>query len=225
MTTRTGGAPIQTLATTQVADALDDLGLDRWLLPVAIRPLQPGMQLAGRARGVHVRRGPQDVLSILATAQPGDVLVVDDDGRQDGACLGDQLAAAARLRGIVGAVVWGAHRDSRPLQVMGFPVFSLGPVPYRARGPRGRPDAAVRLGSVAVADGDLVLADDDGVVLVPEQHVSDVLGRAVDLVAEEAHEDTRPQRARSSDEEQLACLDAHPRALGSATPVTDKDVS
>lgn len=183
------------VATAHVADAMDRHGIERSAVFGGLHPLEHGTVLVGPLRGVHVRDGPQDVHAALPRTRPGDVLVIDDDGRRDGACLGDRLATDAMRRGVAGVVIWGSHRDSRTIRRLGLPVLSLGPVPWRARGPRGRPDGKARLGATSLLDGDLLVADDDGVVVVPAAEANSVLATAIDIAAEEGRADLARLRA------------------------------
>lgn len=178
-------AGVLPVATAHVADAMDRQGMMRCVTPVGLHPLNPGSTLVGWARGGRVTEGPQDTLATIRRMRPGEVLVIDDEGRRDGACLGDRLAAAAVDHGAAGAVLWGCHRDSAELRRLGIPVFSLGAVPWRARPPRDSTHRPVRLGGTVVADGDLVVADDDGVLVVPAAAAEAVLALAWELVAEE----------------------------------------
>jgi 4-hydroxy-4-methyl-2-oxoglutarate aldolase len=78
--------------------------------------------------------GSVDVfLEAMASARPGDVLVIDNAGRLDEGCIGDLTALEAEASGLSGMVVWGAHRDTADLRQIGLPVFSYGVCPA---GPR-----------------------------------------------------------------------------------------
>jgi regulator of RNase E activity RraA len=130
----------------------------------------PGSRLAGRVCPArHV--GSVDVfLEALEGAQRGDVLVVDNGGRVDEACVGDLVALEAQAAGMEGLVVWGLHRDTADIRTIGLPVFSLGATPTGPQRLDDRPREALESASVGdwmVGRGDLVLADDDGVLFVP----------------------------------------------------------
>jgi len=166
------------LSTALIADACL---LQRVPLRVAqggIHPLFPGMRLAGRVLPSH-HRGSVDVfLEAMRKALPGDVLVVDNDGRPDEGCVGDLTVLEARSWGLAGLVVRGYHRDTAELVRLAFPVFSYGSCPA---GPRRLDQREPHDLSLAKWDGftvndcDAVFADDDGVLFVPWNKIEEVL--------------------------------------------------
>jgi regulator of RNase E activity RraA len=126
------------------------------------------MRCAGRALPVrHV--GSVDVfLEALAHARPGDVLVVDNGGRLDEACVGDLVTLEVQKAGLHGIVIWGLHRDTDELVSIGLPLFSLGTM---ATGPQRldpRPADSMqsaRVGHWNITQQDVVACDSDGVLL------------------------------------------------------------
>ncbi|WBC16119.1 RraA family protein [Micromonospora sp. WMMA1998] len=169
------------LTTAHVADACLRAGVAVRCAPAALRPVLPGRRLAGPVRPAR-HAGSVDVfLEAIDRASPGDVLVVDDGGRTDRACVGDLVVREARAAGLAGLVVWGLHRDTGDLAAVGLPVFSLGAVPTGPLEldprPAGALDAA-RVGAWTVDAGDVVLADDDGVLFVPADRVDELAGLA-----------------------------------------------
>jgi regulator of RNase E activity RraA len=177
-----------------VADALVRLGLTVRLAPAAVRRLAPGEPVAGPA--VPVRHfGSVDVfLEAYETAPAGGVLVIDNEGRNDEACIGDLTVAEARLTGLAGIVLWGYHRDTAALPGIGLPVWSLGTLPAGPRGPRandGDPFAKARVGDCLVTPADIVVADDDGVVFVEAADWAEVEAVAGRIVADESRQADR----------------------------------
>jgi regulator of RNase E activity RraA len=176
------------LSTAQVADALIRLGLSARIAPGGIRPLVPGSKLAGPASPAILTGYADQVLESIYRSRAGDVLVLDDKGRTDEACFGDLAAHEARSQGLAGVVIWGCHRDSREVAEIGVPVFSYGVYPLglqRSFPPVADPFARCQFGDTTLERGDLVLADDDGVLFVPEEQVERVLSSAGELRAAE----------------------------------------
>jgi regulator of RNase E activity RraA len=180
------------LDTCAVSDALDTLGLPG--ATTGLRPLWavPG-PVAGRVRTVLA--GPREsgrpaqhiAAAAIEAAGAGDVLVIANEGRVDVSCWGGILTLAAGRRRIGGVVVDGACRDIAESEEHGFPVFGRAVVPVSARGrivqlAMGEP---VLVGGTTVHQGDLVLADRNGVVFVPAAAAERVLGLAERIVARE----------------------------------------
>ena len=179
-------ARFASLSTPLIADAVLRAGLRLQMGPFGIRPATGLKTVAGRALPVR-HFGSVDVfLEAFETARPGDVLVIDNHGRLDEACIGDLTALEARLAGLAGILVWGVHRDTPELQAIPIAVFSLGTC---SAGPR-RLDASdgaweTRFGDVSVSREDFVFADADGVVFVEESGVAQVLSLAETIAATE----------------------------------------
>jgi regulator of RNase E activity RraA len=114
------------LTTAHVADACVRAQVP--VRTVSLSAVLPG-RVAGRVLPAkHV--GSVDIfLEAFESAEPGDVLVVDNGGRRDEACVGDLVTLEAQAAGLAGLVVWGLHRDTVDIQAIGLPVYSLGPMP------------------------------------------------------------------------------------------------
>ncbi|MFG1673401.1 RraA family protein [Micromonospora sp. NPDC049282] len=169
------------LTTAHVADACLRAGVPVRCAPAAVRPVRAGWRLAGRVRPAR-HTGSVDVfLEAIDRASEGDVLVVDDGGRTDRACVGDLVVREAQAAGLAGLLVWGAHRDTADLTAVGLPVFSVGVTPTGplelGPAPAGALDSA-RVGPWTVGPGDLVLADDDGALFVPADRAGELLDLA-----------------------------------------------
>jgi len=152
-----------------------------------IKPVVTGQPLCGQARTVQAMAG--DCLPIceaIALAEPGDILVVDAGGVEDTAVWGGVMTFEATLRKIGGAVIDGAVRDIAEIRASGLPMFCRAAVP---RGPHhgfgGIVDGTVSVAGAAVSPGDIVLANDDGVVVVPLRQSAAVLQAAQAHLAKE----------------------------------------
>lgn len=173
------------LTTALVADACVRLRVPTRHAPRSIRPLVPGVPLIGAARPAR-HAGSVDVfLEAIELSQPGEILVIDDGGRTDRACVGDLTALEVQAAGLAGLVVWGSHRDGAELRAIGLPVYSYGAHPAGPSGiePR-RPDAllSARIGDVEVTSADLVVADEDGVIFVAISELAEI-GRVAGEIA------------------------------------------
>ncbi len=146
-----------------------------------------GRSMAGTALTVRTRPGDNLVVhKALDLAQPGDVLVIDARGETENAILGELMCSYAVTRSIAGIVVDGAIRDSAALSRGILPVFARGVShlgPYKS-GP-GEVYGPVQVGGMTVHDGDLVVGDGDGVVVVPRARAETVLKAAEAIVAKE----------------------------------------
>lgn len=176
-----------------VADVADLVGAP-YVMSAVVRPLfSPMKPVVGRA--LTVKAWPGDNLAIhggLALATEGDVLVVDWRGYVDGCGSGSQSLVPPFSRGLRGVVVDGGWRDVKELEELGFPVFARAVSPWSP--PKERPgeiNVTVSCGGVIVEPGDIVLADEEGVCVVPRafaatvaEHLSQPQGAAPDLAAQ-----------------------------------------
>jgi regulator of RNase E activity RraA len=158
------------LSTPHVADACMRLGVPVRSAPAATHPLWVGTHFAGRA--VPTRHyGSVDIfLEAIDSSDPGDVLVVDNSGRDDEACVGDLIALEARQAGLAGIVIWGYHRDSAELGTIRLPIVSLGAFPVGPQRLEPRDQDALTQASVGghtITHNDFVLGDDDGTLFIP----------------------------------------------------------
>lgn len=177
----------QLVRTTALADFLGH----EQVMDIGIRSLwTPVPRIAGPAFTVRCPVGDNLMLhAAIYRAQPGSVIVVQS-GDLDYALAGGNVCAVAQRRGIVGFVLDGLIRDVREVRQMGFPVFARGVIPKPGAKHEVTPLAApVWCGGVHVTAGDLVAADEEGVVVIPRDRHEEVLREAR---AKAEREDTQP---------------------------------
>src|ERR1700691_4131652 len=100
------------LTTAHIADACLRAGVPLRCGPAGLRPADPGCRLAGKALPARHAGSVDIFLEALEVASAGDVLVADNGGRVDEACVGDLVALEAQAAGLNGIVIWGLHRDA-----------------------------------------------------------------------------------------------------------------
>jgi len=185
------------LTTAHLADACVRAGVP--VRTVSLTAVAGG-RVAGRVLPAqHV--GSVDVfLEAFESAEEGDVLVVDNGGRRDEACVGDLVALEAKTAGVAGIVIWGLHRDTVDITAIDLPVFSLGALPT---GPlRLDPQPADALSTATIGDWtvtreDVVLADEDGAIFVPADRVEELFGLAESIRDTEHHQADAIRAGRS----------------------------
>jgi 4-hydroxy-4-methyl-2-oxoglutarate aldolase len=179
-------ARLNTVYVAVVSDALDALGFRHQVMATRLRPLYPEARIAGRAHPLLFRpaeklptRAEYHYLEIEAmdSLQPGEVYVAALGDAPPCALWGELFSTAARARGAAGAVIDGPIRDAAKIISLQFPVFNAG---ICASDAAGRAEAIAHnvpivCGGVLVHPGDYLLADYDGVVVVPQQVIEDVL--------------------------------------------------
>ncbi len=177
-----------------VSDILDDLGHRDHTLDPAIRPLHRGVIVAGWANPFLVAEAgeiPADPytgeIAALDGIAPGDVVLVAAGGSARAAVWGELFSTAARARGARGALLDGYCRDERRITGMGYPVWCRGLLPLDCKGRlavTGWRQPAV-VGGLLVRPGDLVVADVDGVVVVPAALAEETVRRGLEKTAKE----------------------------------------
>lgn len=160
-------------------------------LPSRIRPLSLAAAVVGTAYPVSLPPGDNLWLhEAIIRAQPGDVLVAGIAGEaEDYGYFGEVMAVACQARGIAGLVIDGGVRDVNPILELGFPVFSAA-ITMKGTGKnadlQGALGCSVRIGDVVVNPGDLVVADADGVCVIPAAAAADVAAKGRVRADEEA---------------------------------------
>ncbi len=167
-----------------VSDALRKLGKPFQAMDGSIRPLASDMITAGPAFTVRCYPGATWALEkALEAADPGSVLVVDAGGRPDVIIMGGLMAARASARGIAGAIIDGAVRDIPHILATGLPVFSKYICPRAGTYAEiGECQTTICCGRLPVCPGDRIVADQSGIVVVPQEVLLEVALTA-DLIA------------------------------------------
>lgn len=169
-------AEFQYLSPTTLADVLTR---DR-VMDFGIRPLWDGMpRIAGPAYPVRCAPGDNLMLHAAIYRAPAGSVIVVQAGDLDYAVAGGNVCAVAQRRGIAGFVVDGLIRDVAEARANGFPVFARGVVPFPGSKEVVLPlNTPVVCGGVTVAPGDIVVADEEGIVVVPLAQAETILARA-----------------------------------------------
>jgi regulator of RNase E activity RraA len=177
-----------------VCDALDSLGLRNQSPRIQLAPYAGESLLVGRSMTTlwtdmeHDVANPYELeLKAVDCCQADDVMICAANGSMRSALWGELLSTASRNTGCVGAIIDGAVRDVTKIREMAFPVFARGTSPYDSQNRQrviefGIP---VEIAGVRFCPGDLVLADLDGVVVVPREVEAEAIRRAWDKVHQE----------------------------------------
>jgi 4-hydroxy-4-methyl-2-oxoglutarate aldolase len=182
------------LYTAVVSDVLDRQGLLEQAMSARIRPLEPRMRLVGRAHTVltaDIYQRPanpyEKEIASVDSLKPGDVMVAATNGSERTCLWGELLSTAARARGAAGALIDGHTRDVARILEMGFPLFCTGfrPVDSSSRSIVVDYDCPVLCGGVMVSPGDVIFADIDGVVVIPQDRLEETVQAALEKVQAE----------------------------------------
>ncbi|MCY0900291.1 MAG: RraA family protein [Firmicutes bacterium] len=186
------------LYTAVVSDVLDSLGFRDQVMRANLNPLVGGSVVAGRARTLlavdyyePLSNPYAKEMEFIGTLNPGDMVVAATNESQQNGLWGELLSTAAKVRGARGAIIDGYVRDVRKIKNLGFPLWCTGtkPVDSAGRGLTIAYDCTVKCGDVLVRSGDIVFADEDGVVVIPSHIVREVVHHALEKV--EAEDGTR----------------------------------
>lgn len=168
-----------------LSDSLDAAGLRNQVLERRLAPIVPGSRAFGRATTVQFAPSLvdqpddpyRDAIDYIDSVRAGQLVVIATHESNASAFWGELFSAAAKGAGAVGVITDGNLRDTDKIAALQFPAFSRSrrPIDYRARMCIVGTDVAVSVSGVQIAPGDLVLADDDGVVVVPSAREDEVL--------------------------------------------------
>jgi regulator of RNase E activity RraA len=178
------------MSTANISDALDRLGMPGSAF--GISPLQNGQKLIGRAYTIqYVPAGtpPGTVGDYIDDVEPGQVVVLDNQGRRDCTVWGDILTAVAHSRGVAGTVIHGVCRDVYRALDAHYPIYSSGRF---MRTGKDRVEVSgmnvpVALGDMRVQPGDLIVGDDDGVLVIQQGLEEKVYEVAIEIAELEDH--------------------------------------
>jgi 4-hydroxy-4-methyl-2-oxoglutarate aldolase len=189
--------------TTTVSDMLDGYGIKGVVAGSFIKPLIAGKKIAGTAvtlRSIPERKTPtqgyfdkdpikMSTREIYYMSEPGDVLVADFGGNLDTSNMGGQSALVGKTHGFAGAIVNGAVRDVPAIREIDFPVWSAGvtPITGKFRMEAMEINGPVRVYDLVVYPGDLIVADDSGVCVVPSDLIVELITEAEKVGAAEDH--------------------------------------
>lgn len=178
------------VSTSNVSDAMHKKGA-----MIGIHPIQPGYKITGRAVTVSAMNGDwAKPVEAIETASEGDVIVIDANGGTT-ALWGELASWSCKVKGIAGVVIDGAIRDVDDIRAMNFPAFARHIVPHAGE-PKGYGEigAEISCGGQRVRNGDWIVADDMGVVVVPQEQAQEVANRSLDVREHENRLRTEIQR-------------------------------
>lgn len=165
-----------------------------------LRPLgRRGFTVCGPATTVRTMAIDSTVVhQAISLAEPGDILVIDRTGDTKHACWGEMTSLAAQVRGLAATIVDGPATDIVEIEEMAYLVFSRGvsPITTRSLAQFGEINTVVQCGGVSVAPGDIVLADDNGILVLPPVRVAELVEHCEPIAQREP---TTRQRLRAGE--------------------------
>ncbi len=190
---------------------LCDANKELRVMDPAIRPVQLGLKLVGKAHTVVCEEDFLTLIKALGDAQPGEVLVVDTRGSRP-AMAGELFSKEAQRKGLAGIVIDGAARDTAKIRTFSIPVYSRSVIPVSGTTRKIlATQVAIRCGGVTVNPGDVIFGDDDGIVVATEKELAELIP-----IAESIQQAEEAALARMSEGESLLAMvnfEEHYRAL------------
>lgn len=186
--------------TSVVSDALDELGVQGVLPGIHAQRIGQG-RVAGRALPVHLEPKRNDpnayrfgggvgkpLEQVLQTMADGDIVVMDLGGSDRAAAWGGLASRIAQRRGVRGTIMWGSCRDVDEIRAIGYPVWSVAVCPRRSRNDFtfGWINEPVTVSGVTIAPRDYIVADESGVIAIPQARIDEVLELCDRIATQEA---------------------------------------
>ncbi|MCK5150509.1 MAG: RraA family protein [Candidatus Thorarchaeota archaeon] len=178
-----------------LSDAADEVGIGRVCMDSVIVPLTKNVRLAGFARTAKLVKSPVNqpydeeqlkiFMSLATDAIDGDLIVIDTASATDCSAWGQVMTKIGLPRGLRGAVIDGTSRDIHDIDQVNFAVFGIGRHPGTMRGRMDMESVGepIVCGGVTVSPGDLIFGDGDGVVVIPQARIEEVLISAEEVVS------------------------------------------
>jgi regulator of RNase E activity RraA len=184
----------RSIGTSTLSDLLDNIGIQGVIS--GLRPVKEGMVLVGAAVTIKEVSGVLGTYTIedfpiskvIDFAEPGDVLVFDNGGREI-STWGGLASTAAKVKGIEGVVVDGGCRDLDQMVALDFPVFSrhFTPTTAKTRIKILELNGTIQCSGIRIQPGDIIVADRTGIVVIPQEKAQDILERAKEAEKTEGH--------------------------------------
>lgn len=186
-------------STSIVSDALDELAVLGVLPGIEARRVGQG-RVVGRALPVRLQPKSNDpsayrfgggvgkpLEQVLQTMQDGDIVVMDLGGSNRAAAWGGLASRIAQRRGVRGTIMWGACRDVDEIRAIGYPVWSVAVCPRRSRNEFtfGAINEPITIQGVTIAPRDFIIADESGVVCVPQGRFDEVIALCARIAVQE----------------------------------------
>jgi len=180
-------------STCNISDALDRLNLKSGIW--GIRSFYDCEKIVGTALTMRLtaegmtKNKSHIGADVIELGSEGDIIVIDNAGRLDQNCWGGILSVAAIQKGIEGVIIDGAFRDVDEVKELDYPIYARGVIPRTARGRfiQESYNKIIQCGGVQVRPGDVIMADENGVVVVPKEKVEEVLEVAKELLQKEKY--------------------------------------